>query len=34
LLGMLGVVPDTRIFELTAYFGQLFLFRFEVKDTP
>ncbi len=33
-LGMVGVVPDIRVFKFPANFSQPFLFGIEVKDTP
>jgi hypothetical protein len=34
VLSVLGVVPDSRIFELAVYFGQTIMFVIVVKDTP
>jgi hypothetical protein len=33
-LGILGVVPDIRVFELPVYFFQALALGFVVKDTP
>jgi hypothetical protein len=33
-LGVFGLVPDARIFELAVYFDQTIMFVIVVKDTP
>jgi hypothetical protein len=33
-LGLVGVVPDVRVFQFPAYLFQAFALGIEVKDTP